>query len=213
MPIHHADKASCKAEILIQAHLDRLQLPVSDYVTDTRTVLDNSTRILQAMIEVLAERGWWQSCYAVMRTTQCLMQATWEGKSRGGSRHAPGRRLVPDVSFSATFRRSADKSRVNVDAFLKGNRAKRRVPKAYAPCFPKLKEEGWWCAVVDGETDSILALKRFAVPGSNATVSIPLKTDRALARVLHEGRLPVVHVVSDCYIGLDARLTPVMVDE
>jgi activating signal cointegrator complex subunit 3 len=213
MPIRHADKPSCKAEILIQAHLDRLQLPVSDYVTDTRTVLDNSTRILQAMIEVLTERGWWTSCYAVMRTIQCLMQATWEEKSRGGSRRESGRRLLPDVSFSATFRRSAGKVKVEVDAMMKVNRANNRVPKAYAPCFPKLKEEGWWCAVVDVETDSLLALKRFAVPGSKATARIPLETDRALARILHERRMPAVHVVSDCYVGLDTQLTPVMVDE
>jgi activating signal cointegrator complex subunit 3 len=213
MPIRHADKPSCKAEILIQAHLDRLQLPVSDYVTDTRTVLDNSTRILQAMIEVLTERGWWTSCYAVMRTIQCLMQATWEEKSRGGSRRESGRRLLPDVSFSATFRRSAGKVKVEVDAMMKVNRANNRVPKAYAPCFPKLKEEGWWCAVVDVETDSLLALKRFAVPGSKATARLPLETDRALARILHERRMPAVHVVSDCYVGLDTQLTPVMVDE
>ena len=93
------------------------------------------------------------------------------------------------------------------------NRANNRVPKAYAPCFPKLKEEGWWCAVVDVETDSLLALKRFAVPGSKATARLPLETDRALARILHERRMPAVHVVSDCYVGLDTQLTPVMVDE
>ena len=102
---------------------------------------------------------------------------------------------------------------VDIDAFVKGNRAKNRVPKAYAPCFPKLKEEGWWCAVVDGETDAILALKRFAVPGTKATTKIPLQIDRGLARLLHEGRMPVIHVVSDCYVGLDAQLTPGMVDE
>ena len=44
MAIHQADKPACKAEILVQAHLDRLPLPVSDYVTDTRTVLDWTTR-------------------------------------------------------------------------------------------------------------------------------------------------------------------------
>ncbi len=43
-----ADDPHAKANLMIQAHLSGLQLPISDYVTDTKTVLDNSLRILQA---------------------------------------------------------------------------------------------------------------------------------------------------------------------
>ena len=43
-----ADDPHAKANLLIQAHLSALQLPISDYVTDTKTVLDNALRILQA---------------------------------------------------------------------------------------------------------------------------------------------------------------------
>lgn len=43
-----ADDPHAKASLLIQAHLSRLPLPISDYITDTKTVLDNSLRILQA---------------------------------------------------------------------------------------------------------------------------------------------------------------------
>ena len=42
-----ADDPHAKAGLLIQAHLGRLQLPISDYITDTKSVLDNSLRILQ----------------------------------------------------------------------------------------------------------------------------------------------------------------------
>ena len=42
-----ADDPHAKAGLLLQAHLGRTPLPVSDYFTDTRTVLDNSLRILQ----------------------------------------------------------------------------------------------------------------------------------------------------------------------
>ncbi len=42
-----ADDPHAKASLLLQAHLGRAQLPISDYVTDTRTVLDNTLRILQ----------------------------------------------------------------------------------------------------------------------------------------------------------------------
>lgn len=43
-----ADDPHAKASLLLQAHLSHLPLPISDYITDTKTVLDNSLRILQA---------------------------------------------------------------------------------------------------------------------------------------------------------------------
>lgn len=42
-----ADDPHAKASLLLQAHLGRTPLPISDYFTDTRSVLDNSLRILQ----------------------------------------------------------------------------------------------------------------------------------------------------------------------
>lgn len=42
-----AEDPHAKASLLLQAHLGRTMLPISDYVTDTRTVLDNTLRILQ----------------------------------------------------------------------------------------------------------------------------------------------------------------------
>lgn len=33
--------------LCLQAHMSRQKLPISDYVTDTKSVLDNSLRILQ----------------------------------------------------------------------------------------------------------------------------------------------------------------------
>ena len=222
MAIHQADKPACKAEILVQAHLDRLPLPVSDYVTDTRTVLDSTTRILQAMIEVIQERGWWRSCYAVMRTVQCLMQATWgaakagrgRGRGQGNARSNSNASKAPKVAFSATFNRSVSKTTVELTAVSKDAkpRGANRPRRAYAPCFPKIKEEGWWCAIVDDKTDSVISLKRFAVVGAKTTVKMPLDVGEALARLLHEGRAPTVHVVSDCYVGVDVALEPEVVE-
>lgn len=45
-----ADDPHTKANLLLQAHLGRLPLPISDYVTDTKGALDNSLRILQASL-------------------------------------------------------------------------------------------------------------------------------------------------------------------
>ncbi|CAL8998015.1 unnamed protein product [Prunus brigantina] len=37
-------------EFCIQAHFSEIELPISDYVTDLKSVLDQSMRIIQAMI-------------------------------------------------------------------------------------------------------------------------------------------------------------------
>ena len=36
-----------KAHLLLQAHFEHVKLPISDYVTDTKSVLDQCVRILQ----------------------------------------------------------------------------------------------------------------------------------------------------------------------
>jgi activating signal cointegrator complex subunit 3 len=41
------DDPHVKAHLLLQAHLGRLPPPISDYLTDTRGVLDNSVRLAQ----------------------------------------------------------------------------------------------------------------------------------------------------------------------
>jgi activating signal cointegrator complex subunit 3 len=41
-----------KASLLLQHHFARLSLPISDYVTDLKSVLDQAIRIVQAMVDV-----------------------------------------------------------------------------------------------------------------------------------------------------------------
>ena len=52
-----ADDPHMKANLLLQAHMGRLPLPIADYLTDTRTVLDNSLRILQARMRLVVWAG------------------------------------------------------------------------------------------------------------------------------------------------------------
>jgi activating signal cointegrator complex subunit 3 len=47
-----------KAALLLQCHFSHLPLPVSDYYTDTKSVLDQTLRVANAMIDVAAERRW-----------------------------------------------------------------------------------------------------------------------------------------------------------
>lgn len=41
------DSPYTKTFLLLQAHFSRLSLPNSDYLTDTKSALDNATRVMQ----------------------------------------------------------------------------------------------------------------------------------------------------------------------
>ena len=56
----------------LQAHMAQLPAPMSDYVTDTRSVLDQSLRILQAMTDVAADAGWLATALSTMQLVQSL---------------------------------------------------------------------------------------------------------------------------------------------
>ncbi|XP_052868650.1 activating signal cointegrator 1 complex subunit 3 [Anopheles cruzii] len=71
------DNAHTKVFLLLQAHLSRLPLPNTDYSTDTKSVLDQSIRIIQAMIDICAERGWLATTLRVQQLMQCIIQARW----------------------------------------------------------------------------------------------------------------------------------------
>ncbi|KAJ2339614.1 activating signal cointegrator 1 complex subunit 3 [Coemansia sp. RSA 2673] len=82
-----------KTNLLLQKHLVRGELPCSDYVTDTRTVLDSSIRILQAMVDVAAYKGDVIASMAAMELMQAIKQATMPTQS-------PLLQLMPDMSKS-----------------------------------------------------------------------------------------------------------------
>ncbi|KAL7288666.1 hypothetical protein TKK_0017394 [Trichogramma kaykai] len=75
------DSSNTKAFLLLQAHFSRLPLPCADYYTDLKSVLDQSIRILQAMIDVVAERGHLSSTLQVMQLLQMVLQARWVEES------------------------------------------------------------------------------------------------------------------------------------
>ncbi|KAJ2821615.1 activating signal cointegrator 1 complex subunit 3, partial [Coemansia furcata] len=82
-----------KTNLLLQKHLVRGELPCSDYVTDTRTVLDSSIRILQALVDVAAYKGDLTASMAAMELMQAIKQATLPTQS-------PLSQLMPDMSKS-----------------------------------------------------------------------------------------------------------------
>ncbi|KRZ76461.1 Activating signal cointegrator 1 complex subunit 3 [Trichinella papuae] len=71
------DNSHTKAHLLYQAHLQRLELPNVDYETDLKSVLDQSIRIIQAMVDMSTERGWLATTLRVIGLMQMIVQARW----------------------------------------------------------------------------------------------------------------------------------------
>ncbi|XP_071491238.1 activating signal cointegrator 1 complex subunit 3-like [Diadema antillarum] len=78
---HSFDSPHTKTHLLLQAHMSRNPLPCSDYFTDTKSVLDQAIRILQAMIDVVAFHGWLVTALQTMQLVQSLLQARWPQES------------------------------------------------------------------------------------------------------------------------------------
>lgn len=66
------DDPHVKAQLLIHARLRGATLPIADYVTDTRSVLENCSRVLAALIDVAADAGALRSTLALCRLSQAL---------------------------------------------------------------------------------------------------------------------------------------------
>ncbi|KAF1953482.1 Sec63-domain-containing protein [Byssothecium circinans] len=66
-----------KSFLLLQAHFSRIDLPISDYVGDLNSVLDQSIRIVQASIDVLTELGYLSSCEMMITLLQAIKSARW----------------------------------------------------------------------------------------------------------------------------------------
>ena len=72
--IRLAEDPHVKTSLLFQCHFLRLPLPLSDYYTDTKSVLDQAIRILQAMIDVTSDAGWLHTALSTMNLMQMIMQ-------------------------------------------------------------------------------------------------------------------------------------------
>jgi antiviral helicase SLH1 len=66
-----------KSFLLLQCYMSRIELPLSDYVGDSNSVLDQSIRIIQASIDALVEMGYLSSTLQMMVLLQCIKSARW----------------------------------------------------------------------------------------------------------------------------------------
>lgn len=66
-----------KTFLLLQTHFERVEMPIADYVGDKNSVLDQSIRVCQAAIDVLAELGYVTAVKAMIGLMQCVKSARW----------------------------------------------------------------------------------------------------------------------------------------
>lgn len=66
-----------KAFLLLQAYMSRIELPITDYVGDQNSVLDQSIRVIQAAIDIFTELGYQSTCIMTITLLQCIKSARW----------------------------------------------------------------------------------------------------------------------------------------
>uniref|UniRef100_A0A1D2A263 Activating signal cointegrator 1 complex subunit 3 n=1 Tax=Auxenochlorella protothecoides TaxID=3075 RepID=A0A1D2A263_AUXPR len=99
------DDPHTKAGLLLQAGLEGVAMPISDYNADKRVVLDTAARLLQAMGELLSLQGG-QVLDATLSCAllgQCLAEGRWHDQGKGPSA-SPADVLRGRTSEAATRR-------------------------------------------------------------------------------------------------------------
>lgn len=69
-----------KANLLLQAHLSRMQLS-AELQQDTEIILSKAIRLIQACVDVLSSNGWLSPAIAAMELAQMVTQAMWSKDS------------------------------------------------------------------------------------------------------------------------------------
>eukprot|EP00633_Aureoumbra_lagunensis_P006332 CAMPEP_0197311416 /NCGR_PEP_ID=MMETSP0891-20130614/9875_1 /TAXON_ID=44058 ORGANISM="Aureoumbra lagunensis, Strain CCMP1510" /NCGR_SAMPLE_ID=MMETSP0891 /ASSEMBLY_ACC=CAM_ASM_000534 /LENGTH=1535 /DNA_ID=CAMNT_0042797505 /DNA_START=486 /DNA_END=5093 /DNA_ORIENTATION=- len=72
IPCSSGEDPHFKAQLLIHARLRSVALPIADYVTDTRSVLEQTSRVLAALIDVAADAGAIYTTLALCHLSQSL---------------------------------------------------------------------------------------------------------------------------------------------
>lgn len=77
------------------------------------------------------------------------------------------------------------------------------IASAFAPRFPKVKDEGWWLIVGDIDTRDLYALKRLSIrDGKPTTVTLRFPYKNGAGQKLESTTL---FLMSDSYVGLDQQ--------
>ena len=127
-----------KAFLLLQARMTHAPLPITDYVNDTKTVMDAALRVGAALVDVAADAGLLDVALSTMRLLQCLVQARLPGES-------PLRQL-PDVSSAAVA--DAILTAAAVSRPVRGAQTSQRAPVSVPQIYTQLR---WLLLEAGGE--------------------------------------------------------------
>ena len=72
--------------------------------------------------------------------------------------------------------------------------------RAYAPRFPKTKDEGWWLVLGEVDSGELLALKRIGRIRGRTQSSLAFPAPDEPSR-----KILTLYLMSDCYLGLDQQ--------
>jgi activating signal cointegrator complex subunit 3 len=75
------DSPHTKTFLLIQAHIYRQNLPISDYINDTKSVLDQVPRVLSALLDIAANQGNTGVALSAIEISQRVVQGLSPEKS------------------------------------------------------------------------------------------------------------------------------------
>ncbi|EAL72371.1 DEAD/DEAH box helicase [Dictyostelium discoideum AX4] len=71
---------STKVNVLLQCHFSRESIS-ADLYQDQKFILENATRLLQAIVDVISSNSWLQPAIAAMELSQMITQAMWDSDS------------------------------------------------------------------------------------------------------------------------------------
>jgi activating signal cointegrator complex subunit 3 len=74
------DQASTKARLLLVGHFARVQPPIVDYITDLKSVMEQTGRVLQALIDIAAEAGTMSTVQSCIELSQMIYQGRFHSE-------------------------------------------------------------------------------------------------------------------------------------
>jgi activating signal cointegrator complex subunit 3 len=193
-----------KCFLLLQAHHFRIKLPMSDYITDLKSVMDQAFRITSAMVDISAYVGNLTATTEAIMLAQNLKRISKNGRERPsidldialfdhpGSTEIPeGQNLVLDNVY-----------KLRVDMFAKALPPKQKGSSRRAT---------WWVILGEKSSNTIFSIKRFSfgnrhIVKQELEFSFDILGTKVLTCFLMSDNLPgipvekefVKGVVSDC---------------
>ncbi|KOB71269.1 Uncharacterized protein OBRU01_13977 [Operophtera brumata] len=175
--------------------MSRLALPNTDYLTDTKSVLDQTIRILQAMIDTSAENGWLSVCLSCQLLMQSIVQARWPADSPLTTLpHVESDQLymfsqmardtkkpcillngaimdLPTLDIKLQIRGlwfdvDHEQDKREYTILINMNRRGGNPSNVLCPRFPRGKNEGWFVTLGTADNQELHALKRVPPRGT-----------------------------------------------